>query len=229
MNHAAITSQARHLHREIWNHQDTLWPDRQLRPIDMLDPQAACSVLGLGYQIFDNSTTAFSFRGQRYKVAGLIDRQSQKIAVASALSTPVARFTAAHEVGHWILHPNEVMHRDRPVDGSKALDGRRSQTEREADYFAGAFLMPEKLLAKEFQARFGSIPYAVNETVAYWLNPSDPETLLRAEERSLERELALAKCRSLCGRHFTSLAEAFKVSPGAMAIRLNQLSFIRWP
>ena len=55
-------------------------------------------------------------------------------------------FTAAHELGHILLHPHEYQREatDLPEDA-----------EREADEFAGEFLMPEAAFAKEWDATSG--------------------------------------------------------------------------
>jgi Zn-dependent peptidase ImmA (M78 family) len=55
--------------------------------------------------------------GAKATVAGLIDRQQGVIAVSRAYSSETMRFTGAHELGHYLLHEDEVMHRDLPVDG----------------------------------------------------------------------------------------------------------------
>lgn len=55
-------------------------------------------------------------------------------------------FTAAHELGHLLLHPSEYQ-RDLTV--------LPEETEREADTFASHFLMPETAFAKEWDATRG--------------------------------------------------------------------------
>jgi Zn-dependent peptidase ImmA (M78 family) len=51
------------------------------------------------------------------------------------------RFTIAHEIGHFVLHPE----RQRAERGGAVNSGMRSQ-EREADRFAAELLMPEHLV-----------------------------------------------------------------------------------
>jgi Zn-dependent peptidase ImmA (M78 family) len=59
------------------------------------------------------------------------------------------RFTIAHEIGHFILHPQK----DAFVDHRKDRNGAeaRPPRERHADMFAAALLMPRKHLLKEFR------------------------------------------------------------------------------
>lgn len=70
------------------------------------------------------------------------------------------RFTIAHEIGHYLLHAKDaklfvdkdekILYRDRNSSTGELLK------EREANSFAAALLMPEKLLRKEIQKYKGS-------------------------------------------------------------------------
>lgn len=231
MNRSYIQEEARRLLIEIWNNKELLWPDQQLRPIQMLCPKVASHILGLEYQEHtDLDNGIFPYKGKnRFKAAGLIDRQSKKIAVSMDFPIKTVRFTAAHEIGHWILHPNKVMHRDRPIDGSNSTNARRPQAEREADYFAACFLMPANLLESIFEELFLTNLFIFNDTSAFHLNPNCSDSLLRAEENSLDREFALARCRSFNNNYFDSLSDQFRVTESAMAIRIKELKLVRWP
>ena len=59
------------------------------------------------------------------------------------------RFTIAHELGHFVLHPQQ----DAFVDFRKERTPgeERSPRERQADMFAAALLMPRKSLLKDFR------------------------------------------------------------------------------
>ena len=230
MNHEQIQNQARHIHKEIWANKHLLWPDQQLTPLQMLSPEVAAEILGLTYVEFQELDSGpFIFRGKRMRIAGLLDRQAKKIAVATQFSKEIVKFTAAHEVGHWLLHPNEIMHRDRPIDGSNNLEEARPIIEKEADYFAACFLMPENLLITKFEEVFGKEPFIFDDAASFNMNPSDPDMLLNANKDSLDREFALARCTAYNGRQIYSLSKKFGVSDSAMAIRLKELRLIRWP
>ncbi len=231
MDYQYIEKQAYQLHKKIWYAKEKLLPGQQPRAIDLLKPELAAEVIGLSYRTYqDLGDHRFSFRGQRYKVAGLVDRQQKTIAVLED-KPEVMRFTGAHEIGHWLLHPREVMHRDRPISSNYLSQEQKPVFEKEADYFAACFLMPRKLLTSYFKDLFlcDELPFVINETSAFHLEPTDPHSLMEASEDSLERELALARCTSFGGRHFYSLAQIFGVSTSAMAIRLKELNFVRWP
>lgn len=79
---------------------------------------------------------------------------------------------------------------------------------------------------KQFKVR---TPLRFDDGLAYWLCPEDPESLLYVEQSSLAREKALSKCTGLAGRSFPSLADQFKVSVGAMALRIRELRLVDWP
>lgn len=80
---------------------------------------------------------------------------------------PRARFTAAHECLHGLLHLKEI--RMRLVDGSAPALYRRHEIPRyrnpewQADVFAGTFLMPTPAV-KAFVERYGADPRAMAKT-----------------------------------------------------------------
>lgn len=225
MDRTQIQAKVKELHKELWRAKELLWPDQSVQPIQMLEPWAVAHILGITY---DELPNLGSTRFTNFKVAGSLDRQANRIAVSTEFSPTTVRFTAAHEIGHWEMHTGQIMHRDRPITGS-TLEA-RPPLEREADYFAACLLMPAQLLADYFSQLFQTkIPLSIDDTVAFHLSPHDHQSLTRADQNSLERELAVAKCRSFGGFHFDSLAQIFRVSDLAMALRLKELGLIRWP
>ena len=204
-----IEKAARRLQRRIYKDPEMQerWDKGLLTVADMVDPQNACRILGIDYQEHPEFDSAFTGR----PVAGLLDRQQKLIAVATKYPGPVVRFTAAHELGHWVLHPQEIMHRDGPIESQSGARNGRSREEREADYFAACFLMPSKSILWEFQRRFGTeLPLRLNEDTAFWLNPRDPDALICAD--AWKEALVLAGTRQFDRYTFPSMAECFKVS-----------------
>ncbi|WP_271106228.1 ImmA/IrrE family metallo-endopeptidase [Pseudomonas tohonis] len=196
----------------------------------MLQPDVAAYILDLEYvELPTLGSPAFGLNGQRFRPAGLLDRQARRVAVSTEFPLAVQRFTGAHEIGHWMLHDDMVMHRDRPVDGSQIREA-RALVECEADQFAATFLMPPNLLSDLFRAQFQvRDQFIFDDQTSFHLNPLDPHALLLAEEGSLDREIALARCRSFGGRRLVPLAQQFNVSDSAMAIRIKELGLVRWP
>ena len=61
------------------------------------------------------------------------------------------RFTLSHEIGHFVLHPQEDMHVDKFVlqfRDSKSSTG-EDELEREANRFAAELLMPKEFLQRD--------------------------------------------------------------------------------
>jgi Zn-dependent peptidase ImmA (M78 family) len=80
----------------------------------------------------------------------LIRKDGRALIGVNSNEAPVRqRFTIAHELGHFILHPQK----DAFVDFRKELgEGEtRPPRERHADMFAAALLMPRKILLKDFR------------------------------------------------------------------------------
>lgn len=230
MTDAQIENAVRDLHARIWRARDSLWAaDAMPAPVAMLDPAVAARLLDIDFEVHAELGSRFCGGGgaSRFEIAGLLDRQAKKIAISQRFSPATQRFTAAHEIGHWLLHPGSVMHRDRPLDGLEFIRVRRAPEEREADRFAALFLMPAKLVKKRLEESFGiTAPLAIDDATAYWLCGSNPGFLLGADLNSLEREVAVTSARSFAGRHFDSLANYFGVSIATMAIRLRELKLV---
>ncbi|MFZ5561798.1 MAG: ImmA/IrrE family metallo-endopeptidase [Pseudomonadota bacterium] len=230
MDYARIQRAARDLQVEIWRSRDLLTQSRQLTPIEILQPDYAAFVLGLDYQEVPSlGEPRFGSKGKQFRAAGLISFADERILVSSEFAETVMRFTAGHELGHWMLHHGrvETMHRDLPIDGSVVP---KTLIEREANYFSACFLMPERLLQEYFNAQFGvKGQFIFNEASSFQLSPGDPDSLHYASSESLDRELALARCTRFNGRYMNSLAQQFGVSDSAMARRIKELKLIRWP
>jgi Zn-dependent peptidase ImmA (M78 family) len=83
--------------------------------------------------------------------SGLLLRKNGRalIGVNSSEAPARQRFTIAHEIGHFVLHPQK----DAFVDFRKDRAGGevKPPRERHADMFAAALLMPRKSLLKDFR------------------------------------------------------------------------------
>ena len=191
----------------------------------LFEPEIAAELLG--YQYEELESLGSDVNGvHAVETAGLIDRANRKVRVSLKFKYETRRFTAAHEIGHIVLHDGLRMHRDRPLSGGPS--GNRSKVEEEADYFAAVFLAAENVVKDEFEKRFGKTPVILNETSAYWLRGDKMHELLRAESSSLDFFVALAGAHSYGGHAFReSMAEAFGMSNHAMALRIRELDLAR--
>jgi hypothetical protein len=216
----------RELHGNIWKKRGELWPSGvPADPVDLLDPSVALELLGYRFDM-DEYLGEFTDRKGKSEVAGILDRHSRKVKVSRRLPRNTRRFTAAHELGHVVLHEGMTMHRDRPIDGTKNERGSRDKVECEADKFASLFLMPEKLVKARFTGVFGVNAFVLSEDALFAFGQSDIRDSV--EKCSSVRDLArsLAKTERYNGRHMRSLADQFGVSVEAMAIRLEELGLV---
>lgn len=215
---------ARRLQEAIWQNREAIWPDGVPEdPVTMLDPKVA--IRGIGFNFYEEETLGQFFTGgEKSEIAGIIDRDQRIVRISNQFPLDTQRFTAAHELGHALLHHQTGLHRDRPVDGSAST--RRSKTEIEADKFASCYLMPEKLVKHRFFQLFGTEKFVLDETTMFLLEAGCNEKAL--DKCNSLRGLAriLASIESYNGRHFNSLASQFRVSTEAMAIRLEELGLI---
>jgi Zn-dependent peptidase ImmA (M78 family)/formiminotetrahydrofolate cyclodeaminase len=213
--------------RFIWEYRDEIWKNNTPQnPLDILSPENAIKVIG--YQ-FNKKTTLgqHEVNGKLFEVAGLIDNQARDISISEQFSIETQKFTTAHELGHAILHNQNVLHRDKALDGSNDSPV-RDKTEYQADKFATYFLMPKKQVIKIFSSIFLSDKFVINDLTAFALNFGTAGDLMKecGNLRGLSRKLA--SIESYNGKHFTSIAKRFNVSEEAMAIRLEELGLLKF-
>ncbi len=222
MDKAAIEKEARRLQVEIYSRRELRYPFGAPNIPALFDPRNVADHCGLFYDTRPRITTDYAGGGE---AAGLWQRDRVTILVSTRFSYETQRFTAAHEVGHYILHPlvgDRTLHREFVVGDSM----KRPPLEQEADYFAACLLMPKRAVITEFDARFGSKhPLALTETVAFHLK-ADERLLFAQPAGSLLFAEAVAKAQQFDRRRFQSLAAFFGVSPRAMAIRLEELDLV---
>lgn len=219
-----IGRQAWFTQMELWNLRAELWGNEEIDPLEALEPGVALRLKGFRIETVSTLGEMIS-NGKPVQVAGLIDRKHQIVRVASSrFSTVEQRFTAAHELAHAILHPNgALLHRDRPVDGTR---WQKDPEEQEADFFAACFLMPDKQIRLWFRKFFLTDQFALNDDTAFALCTKPLDVVLPRFRSLRDLSLALARTISYNGRQFKSMAELFRVSPTAMAYRLEELGLV---
>lgn len=209
----------------VWRKREEIWIDSNLpsNPVELLNPDVALRLLGYTYQEAETLGT-FPSKSGTFEVAGLLEAQSGKVTISAQMKPSVRHFTAAHELGHVVLHPHlKVAHRDRPLDGSIFA---RELIEQEADKFASSYLMPSRLLKARFAAIFGREAFFLSDETAFALFGTGlAEARLKNRSiRDLSRSLARAKLFN--GQQIVPLADQFIVSVEAMAIRLEELKLL---
>lgn len=154
---------------------------------------------------------------------------AHRLMLVSGAFPRMRTFTIAHELGHYVLHPKRVSYRDAPAQLLGPQPGRPD--ERDANLFATALLMPEDSVRAAYFARFDRpfLRHALTEEHAHWLRlgPGHPRNVTREElERGSLRRLATFV--ATCGQgERAPLCEEFGVSKETMAIRLEELEFVR--
>ena len=220
-----IESIARDFQSQLWRVRDELFPNQQsVAPLAVLDPFLALRCIGFRAELVDS--LGQHLWGHEYlEVAGIIDASDRTVQISRRFEAPFRKFTAAHELGHALLHDAQGLHRDRALDGSEPGIP-RDRTEWEADVFATYFLMPEKQVRAVFEQAFKTPVFVLNEETAFALPAGDLEALRAtlSEVRDLSR--LLARTTRYDGVPFYSLAEQFGVSVETMAIRLEELKLV---
>lgn len=220
-----IEKLVRKLQNVLWKQKEKIWPaGSELNELQILDPKTVFTKV-MGYTYLDpDFIDMHEIAGERFETAGLIDKSRKQVQVSRNFKEATQRFTAAHELGHAILHKQTVLHRDRPLDGS--ANNIRDKQEMQADKFAACFLLPAKPLKELFEEIFEMPKFVINADTALALREPG-EISFRAKyntPRSISRRLASADY--FRGKSFKSLADIFGVSNETMAIRLEELGLI---
>lgn len=222
-SNAEIEQKTQEIHRLIWRNRKQIWGDAvPADPVDMLAPSFALELLGYDFDL-EETLGHYHENGRLIEVAGLIDNSTKRVRISGQFPNSVRAFTAAHELGHAVLHEARGLHRDRPLDSVKLS---RDIVEFEADKFATNYLMPRKLVRDRFVGLFGTEGFIFDEDTAFALvQKSLPEFNSKYKNlRDLSRLLADVEYYN--GRRFISLASQFRVSVEAMAIRLEELELL---
>lgn len=219
-----IEEEARRFQNLLWNNRKIL--KRKASDSDflaILKPKIV--IKALGYEFEERASLGYDdYEMDKYEIAGIINRPEKRILLSARFNTQVKNFTAAHELGHALLHRDAVMHRDKPRDGVRSIP--KDRKEWEADKFAAYFLMPTKQVIKEFMKRFGTEQLFLDENTIFALNQSNP-TLFRNQYRTeIDQYRLIAGTSDYNGNSFESMAEQFNVSIEAMAIRLIELKML---
>lgn len=212
-------------HQLLWRERIFLWGDDDPDdPIGVIDPVAALKLLGFDVQRV-SSLGSHSTQGKYFEIAGQIDQKNRVVSISDQFEPQVSRFTEAHELAHALLHRQEILHRDRPLDGVTG-DFQGNKEEYQANRLATFFLMPEKLLRKEFKSRFKTEDFSISLESAAFLGHLNSEQLKKEIRNLRGLSRLLAGSKHYGHRSILSLSKRFGVSVEAMAIRLEELGLV---
>lgn len=223
---AQIREHARATLTEVWKRRGELW-DRKPTEDSFFPISVGRVIRGhLGLTLWEPDSIATQ-QNER-QIAGVLDRSSRTIQIAQKMPDVVRRFTGAHEVAHWHLHKQDVLFRDVPLYGGERANEGRPIVEQEADLFAAEFLMPTKMVEKEFLARFVRL-FTVGDSRFEYLAKYDHRISVEQLNKDLRyRSATLARWShrqtNVIGG---ALCERFGVSMVAMAIQLEDLGLVQ--
>lgn len=215
----------RDFQNKLWTHRDKIWKKEKVTDaMKVLNPKDVVQK-ALGYTFRQSESLGmFTIGNELFEIAGMIDKNKGLISVSTQFPEEVMNFTAAHELAHLILHDQAVLHRDRPIDGSSNIT--KDRLEQQADKFAAYFLMPASIVKEAFFLIFDVEKLYINKNTVLALrggNLYDFKNKCK-DERGFANVIAEADYYG--GKSFNSLAKIFKVSVGAMAIRLIELDLV---
>ena len=219
-----IADKARELQIELWDRQCTLWQGENVTPIDVCDPWKAAQ--HLGYEVQEGWVDSPGMRAG-FQLGGFLNRPMKLIGLSDQLAQRTMRFTLAHEVGHILLHPGLHHHREIPLHGMTEPHEPVNPKERQANHFAGCFLVPTKQLKRAFLASFGVEKLTLTDNVAFELLGGSFMSLMNTPYDSLAFDRVVAQAVRFSGRQFGALNDLFQVSPTTLAIRLRQVGLTR--
>lgn len=166
MDRIAIEREARRLQQEVWTRRELRYPLGVPGIPVLFDPRNVAEHCDLYFELRPRLDTDYPGGGE---AAGIWQRDRQTVLVSGKYPYEVQRFTAGHEIGHFVLHPHvggRTLHREIAVGTQSST---RPPLEQEADYFSACLLMPRYAVIREFEARFSRSPLALSETVAFHL------------------------------------------------------------
>jgi Zn-dependent peptidase ImmA (M78 family) len=97
-------------------------------------------VLGLSFEEPEEIGALDKGSQLRIEVAGLLGRSEKKISVAQKFSSEIRRFTGAHEIAHYLIHPDMSNFRESPITEGSIRYQQKFLREKEADLFAAELL-----------------------------------------------------------------------------------------
>lgn len=207
----------------LWKHHESVWGLSLTSPRQILDSQTIFE------KVFDYDFGEFpqiDNDDDGTECAGFIDQRERHVVLSNNYSQEVKNFTAAHELGHAIMHKQIVLHRDIPLDGSSVVV--RTKTEKQADKFATFFLMPKKQVVKTFYDLFGTKKLLINDNTSFNLIRGSESDLRNKIKNRRDFAVKIASTEIFAGNPFKSLAKQYNVSILAMAIRLEELDLVEF-
>jgi hypothetical protein len=230
-----IRSRARDLLASCWHRRVEFWRGRvqELDEFLLFAPdKIATGILGLKVIQVDGISAPSILAGEKpsVEIVGEMNRHSKVIRYVPKYGFVQGRFTLAHEIAHYVLHPGMVLHREMPLIHERH-QSQLSQEELEANLFGAELLMPGRCVREQFMARFAGIVDGRrrDESLFYWMSQQAPKLDKNQffAVDAMYRARYVAKAQYVYGRSIISLCDFFRVSATAMAIQLINLGLVK--
>lgn len=216
---------ARNLQLELWHNRKEIWPYTEpLHPVHIIDPATTFRLHGYEFEEVTTLGSAW-IDGENVEVAGFVDLEKRTTKISKKFSLEMRRFTAAHELGHTILHNGTTLFRDRGLDGGPVV-AKRPRHETEADSFAAFFLMPEVQVKDLFGSKFGGEAFNADRNTAFALGFQSLSAMKNRLPTLRHLSVHLASVDMYSSNPTRPLFAVFGVSPLALAIRIEELGLI---
>lgn len=227
ISNSDIENIVRQLQNTMWLQRECIWKNKTIKnPLGILEVDKVLEkVMGYTFQK-SNSLGIHEQDRDIFEIAGIINKNEKLVQVSKRFPEETQNFTAAHELGHAILHRRAVLHRDRPLDGSTIVP--RSLEEMQADKFAAFFLMPAKLVEDIFFEIFETPKFTINESSVLAIKGASIATLRRKCQNKRGLARLLSNTEYYDAKAFACLSKTFKVSTETMAIRLEELDLLEF-
>ncbi len=214
------------MQRTLWRFKKAIWKNKTpTKPFQVLDPKKILEILGYRFEKRE-SLGSFRIGGKEVETAGVTDKTNKIVVISEKHPYQVQRFTLSHELAHVIMHGDNVIYRDGPINGTFSSGG--NIIERQADKFATYFTMPSKLVKSEFKKTFGVDVMKINEETTFAFNMDSTDSFRNQVRDLIGFSKFLASAEFYDRRSFDSLATRFGMSESAMAIRLKELNLLEF-
>jgi len=110
-----IEKLANQILNELWDKKNKLWKIKiPTKEINVINTKKVLE--NMGFQLFTEETLGVTDY-EHHEIGGIMNREL-KVVLTSSLHKPVVKnFTAAHELGHVLLHTDNILFRDVPLNG----------------------------------------------------------------------------------------------------------------
>jgi Zn-dependent peptidase ImmA (M78 family) len=187
-------------------------------PLDLIVEQH----LKIHLEVFDNELLPKEFSGE---VLGYIDLQTNSIGIHDSILPENSgnegryNFTLGHEVGHFVLHREEILasaaqfncFEQETTRYLAKIDSDNSSKEWQADCFSSHLIMPEKLVIKQWKDFTGDYRPKTYNSIAKEFK----EQTRRQYDKEVLAEIFLK-----------DMAKRLRVSSKALLIRLKKMGLI---